>query len=187
MKTEKSLWYLPAMLMLGLFFIALSGCASNGVGVIPSVTQQPTEHDKTGKFVWFDLLTDDVEAAKRFYGGLFGWQFEAADHPRYTLVKHEGKPIAGIVSAKDTSPKEYGGRWLTSLSVPNVVAAVDLVRAKGGAVHEEPRRIADRGVMAIVTDPQGAQFVLLRSDSGDPIDAHPSLNEWMWIELWTHS
>ena len=102
-------------------------------------------------------------------------------------MKHGGKPIAGIVSAKDTSPKESGGRWLASLSVPNVVAAVDLVRAKGGAVHEEPRRIADRGVMAIVTDPQGAQFVLLRSDSGDPIDAHPSLNEWMWIELWTHS
>jgi uncharacterized protein len=186
MKTEKSLWYLPAMLMLGLFFVALSGCASSGTELIPPVTQQPTEHETTGKFVWFDLLTDDAEAAKRFYGGLFGWRFEATDHPRYTLVKHGEKPIAGIVAAKESSAKESGGRWLASLSVPDVAAAVDLVRAKGGVVHEEPRKIADRGVMAIVTDPQGAQLVLLRSDSGDPVDAHPPVDEWMWIELWTH-
>jgi len=30
----------------------------------------------TGRFVWHDLMTKDVAAAKRFYGGLFGWQFE---------------------------------------------------------------------------------------------------------------
>lgn len=187
MKTEKSLWYLLAMPMLGLSFVALSGCASSGVGVIPSVTQSPTGQEKTGKFVWFDLLTDDVEAAKRFYGGVFGWRFEATAHPRYTLVKQGGNPIAGIVAAKEHSAKEPGGRWLALLSVPDVAAAVDLVRAKGGAVHEGPRRVADRGIMAIVSDPQGAQLVLLRSENGDPIDAHPSLNEWMWIELWTHS
>jgi len=174
------------MLMLGVSFGALSGCASSGFGVIPPVTQQPTEHEKTGKFVWFDLLTDDVEAARRFYGALFGWRFEATGHPRYTLVMHGGKPIAGIVGAKESSSKESGGRWLASLSVPDVVATVDLVRAQGGAVHEGPRSVADRGVMAIVSDPQGAQFVLLRSENGDPVDAHPSFNEWMWIELWTH-
>ena len=186
MKTEKSLWYLLAMLMLGWSFVALSGCASSGVGGIPAVTQQQTGQEKTGKFVWFDLLTDDVEAAKRFYGGLFGWRFEATDHPRYTLVKQGGKPIAGIVAAKESSAKQSGGRWLASLSVPDVAAAVDLVRARGGRVYEAPRRIADRGVMAIVSDPQGAQLVLLRSRNGDPLDAHPSFNEWMWIELWTH-
>ena len=186
MKTEKSLWYLLAILVLGLSFVALSGCASSGVGVIPPVTQQPTGQEKTGKFVWFDLLTDDVEAAKRFYGGLFGWRFEATDHPRYTLVKRGGKPIAGIVAAKEGSAKQSGGRWLASLSVPDVAAAVDLVRAKGGAVHEGPEMVAGRGVMAIVSDPQGAQLILLRSRNGDPVDAHPSFNEWMWIELWTH-
>ena len=189
MKTRKAFCHLLATLLLGLSaivsIIVLSGCASTGVGAIPPVTRQPTAHQNTGKFVWFDLLTDNIEAAKRFYGGLFGWRFERTDHAHYTLVTHGGKPIAGIVSVDETGQKKSAGRWLASLSVDDVDAAADLVREKGGRVHEGPDRLPDRGMMAIVSDPQGAQLVLLRSDSGDPIDAHPSLNEWMWIELWT--
>ena len=34
-----------------------------------------TEHEH-GTFSWADLSTDDFEGAKRFYGGLFGWDFD---------------------------------------------------------------------------------------------------------------
>ena len=47
------------------------------------------------------------------------------------------------------------------------------------------REVADRGRMAIVADPQGAPFVLLRSATGDPGPAKPVSNQWLWSELWT--
>src|SRR5215510_8485289 len=45
-----------------------------------------------GRFVWHDLLTKDVNAAKRFYGELFGWRFEdirRGDRP-YVLARLGG-------------------------------------------------------------------------------------------------
>jgi hypothetical protein len=44
---------------------------------VPGITPKPTGTYHVGKFVWFDLLTDDVSGAKRFYGELFNWKFEA--------------------------------------------------------------------------------------------------------------
>lgn len=159
---------LLAWLLCALWLFGLNGCTWQGRGAIPPVTPMATDDDKVGKFVWFDLVTDDVEAAKRFYGGLFGWQFEASDHSDYTVVKHDAKPIAGIAAVPPVNNKAAGGRWLASLSVDNVASAAEAVRAHGGTVHEGPDRIPDRGEMAIVTDPQGAQFVLLHSSNGAP-------------------
>ena len=52
-----------------------------------------------GEFVWHDLVTDDQSACRAFYGALFGWTFEAGDgiDPGYTIIKHDGVPIGGIV------------------------------------------------------------------------------------------
>ena len=52
-----------------------------------------------GEFVWHDLVTDDASACRAFYGALFGWTFEAGDgiDPGYTIIKHDGVPIGGIV------------------------------------------------------------------------------------------
>src|SRR5262245_28970495 len=52
-----------------------------------------------GRFVWRDLLTKDVAAARKFYGDLFGWKFEntkRGDRP-YVLARSANMPIAGIV------------------------------------------------------------------------------------------
>lgn len=52
---------------------------------------------KHGAFSWTELMTTDVEAARSFYGTLFGWAFEDfldAGAP-YTLVKVGGERSAG--------------------------------------------------------------------------------------------
>jgi Bleomycin resistance protein-like N-terminal len=52
-----------------------------------------------GTFIWNELMTRDVEQAKRFYGDTIGWRFEAMKMPdgrNYWCAMESGKPIAGI-------------------------------------------------------------------------------------------
>ena len=52
-----------------------------------------------GAFSWCELMTPDPEAAKRFYGTLFGWTLEDMDMGQgtYTVVKAGGAGIGGIM------------------------------------------------------------------------------------------
>jgi hypothetical protein len=145
------------------------------------VTEAPTQRTTPGKFVWNDLVTQDVERAKSFYGALFGWTFAADD--RYTQVLRDGTAIAGIVSAAD--PKRRS-EWVGNLSVTDVDRAVALVRENGGVVERKPVDAPDRGRLAVVSDPEGALVLLVRTSSGDPPDAEPPVGDWLWRELWTH-
>ncbi len=54
-----------------------------------------------GDFSWCELLTNDVDSAKKFYAELLGWTME--DHPmrecggQYTILKADGRPVGGIM------------------------------------------------------------------------------------------
>jgi predicted enzyme related to lactoylglutathione lyase len=149
------------------------------------VTPTPGEEYHLGKVVWRDLLTHDLEGVKRFYGQLFGWSFHTdAENETYTVIRHEGRVIGGIVYTplEDDANRS---QWVSYLSVPDVDAAVRRVRDAGGVIHTGPLDLPDRGRMAVVSDPQGALFAVVRSTSGDPPDQEPRLNEWLWTELWT--
>ena len=74
-------------LVMVLTLLLLSGCAAGKKSsslVLTPVTDTPTGIHHQGKFVWNDLLTDDVETAREFYGQLFGWTF--TQQGRYTVV-----------------------------------------------------------------------------------------------------
>ncbi len=125
-----------------------------------------------GKFVWHDLITDDVDGAKRFYAGLLGWEFEDTQRPNggsYTLIKSGGYYVGGILALADPAGGEYS-RWLGYLSVADVDAAAAAARRAGGAVVAAPRDIGDIARAAAITDPQGAVVGLLRTRFGDPRD-----------------
>ena len=75
------------------------------------------------------------------------------------------------------------------MSVDDVDAAVAVIVQAGGSVNMEPWDNPTRGRMALVTDPQGALVVFLRSVGGDPpnLDADNLVsNRWMFTELWAH-
>jgi len=168
-----------------------SACASTGARVdLPPVTQTPTNRWHTGQFVWHDLVTEDAEAAKSFYGALFGWQFEdvQGDEVVYTTILHRGVPIGGIAPIEDVGADVPSSRWLSVLSVVDVDAAISTVELSGGSVNMAARDNPTRGRMALVTDPQGAMVVLVRAIAGDPPLPDPDAlvsNRWMWNELWT--
>lgn len=153
---------------------------------VPPVTDQPTGVHQPGKLVWADLLTDDVEAAKTFYGAVFGWEFRSSDDPLFTLVVNGDRPIAGLISHQPKDPAVSEVQWLVSISIANPDAAARVARNNGGEVFLDPEDYPDRGRHTVIADPSGAAVALLRTSGGDPKDQRPAFNDLLWAELWTH-
>ncbi len=170
--------------------LLLSACGTSVVRV-PPISPLPSAEVRTGQFVWYDLLTTDVAAARRFYGQLFGWTFQEgeADGSRvYTTILLDGRPIGGIAAAEDLEDGAVNSsQWISNLSVANVDAAVEDVRRLGGTVAAEPRDLPDRGRIALVRDDQGALLALVRSTTGDPPVDRERVGGWLWTELWTRN
>lgn len=153
----------------------------------PDILTEKTLTYHPGKFVWHDLLTSDVATTKRFYGQLFNWTFE--QRGQYTIISLHDKRIGGILDIQPVTPERHAARWISSLSVSDVDQAASVVLANGGKVHKGPENILDRGRVALVSDPQGAQLSLIHTKNGDPNDDDGPIAEgsWLWHELWTNN
>jgi len=120
-----------------------------------------------GSFVWYELLTDDVAAAKRFYDAVTGWDIEAQSGVPgmdYRMIRRSDGGNAGGVMAIDEAMRNHGARptWLGYIAVDDVDAQVAAVQADGGTVMMPAWDIPGIGRIAMVTDPQGAPFYLMR-------------------------
>jgi len=162
---------------------AAGGPAAPAAVELPPITPAPTGLRLPGKVVWFDLLSLDPAAAERFYGGLLGWTFEKRGD--YTLIRDAGTTVAGIIRMPRPAGQTPQARWIPLVSVANLDAAAAAVKQQGGKVLEGPATVGARGRYAAVSDPRGAQFVLIESASGDPADTEVAVPGWMWAELWT--
>jgi uncharacterized protein len=140
-----------------------------------------------GKMVWHDLMTEDIDAARRFYGGLFGWTFEESTGARgrdYLLARAGNVYVAGLLPIERPADGTRLSRWLPYVSVPDVDDAVDKSVEAGAGVAASARDVSIGRVAAIV-DPQGAVIGLARSDVGDPDDrtTAPGPGRVVWSEL----
>lgn len=162
--------------------MALAGCAARPA--VPPVHSAGAQPERIGKFVWYDLLTEDVPAVKRFYGELLGWSFAPTDAPNYQLIENDGVAIGGVVDMVGIGSDANESQWISLLSVADVDAAVRATLDAGGVAHVAPRDLAGRGRIAVVGDGQGAIVGLLRSSVGDPPDRSPRPGDWFWTELW---
>jgi predicted enzyme related to lactoylglutathione lyase len=120
-----------------------------------------------GNFIWYELLTGDVAGAKRFYDAVIGWDIEAQSGMPgmdYRMIRRSDGGNAGGVMAIDKAMREHGARpvWLGYLAVADVDATVAAVHGDGGTVMMPPWEVPGVGRMAMVTDPQGAPFYLMR-------------------------
>jgi predicted enzyme related to lactoylglutathione lyase len=179
------LWLLPSLALL--FSLTLGGCAGIDPARIPAI-DAGADTRLPGKVVWHDLLSEDPAAAKRFYGGLFGWTFRDVDlgaGQTYSVIEHDGRAIGGIVDGRGINDANNVSRWIPVLSVADMSAAMSVVRAGGGTVFQAPVDIPTRGAMAVVADPQGAVLTLLESNAGDPADRPAADGDWLWNEIWS--
>jgi predicted enzyme related to lactoylglutathione lyase len=153
-------------------------------GLASSIANPPTNAITPGKVVWADLVTADVDVARRFYTEVFGWKAQGAAGADYVEL-WDGEEAIASIAAYEEPAAEGEARWLVSLSVADVDAAASRIERANGQVLEAPQELPDRGRLAVVADHQGAVLMLLRASGGDPEDAGVRPGSWGWAELWT--
>lgn len=118
-----------------------------------------------GTFLWDELITDDVEAAKEFYCDLFGWRFHNIDVTQtshYTVLKSTDN--ADAVGATHQSFGKVGfAAWIPYLATDDIAVAIANAKVLGASVCEEATYMPTGERKAILADPTGAVFGLLAS------------------------
>jgi predicted enzyme related to lactoylglutathione lyase len=137
-------------------------------------------------FIWHELMTDDPEAARAFYGKVVGWETRGFEGQQdYLLLEANGRGIGGIM-ATPPDAKAAGARpsWFGYIGVDDLDTALDGVRTGGGTVHKGAMDIAGAGRIAMVTDPQGAAIMLIQPEGEEQPPAEPmAIAHVGWHEL----
>jgi hypothetical protein len=133
---------------------------------------------KFGTFVWFECITDDVEASKAFYTETLGWKARELDMGgfKYTML---GKGEASSCGVVEPQMEGVPNHWTSYVSVDDVDAAAKRVSKHGGKVIVPPTDIPTIGRFALVQDPEGATFNLFKGEQGDENAA----TDFHWNEL----
>jgi predicted enzyme related to lactoylglutathione lyase len=112
-----------------------------------------------GNFYWNELLTPDVQRAKRFYDKTIGWTFEPMamdDGATYWVAKIGDKPVAGLFPTNRPEFKGVPESWMSYLAVDNVDARVEKAVAAGAKLMRPIFDVPGVGRIAILTEPGGA-------------------------------
>jgi predicted enzyme related to lactoylglutathione lyase len=147
-------------------------------------------NDDRGRFVWYDLMTDDPKAAQDFYGPLIGWgtqAWEGGDQP-YTMWTNKETPLGGVMELPEEA-KAAGAppHWMAYVLVENVEQTVAKVKEMGGSILHEATEIPGAGWFAILTDPQGAAFAIYSSanEENQELADEGQTGRFSWNELAT--
>lgn len=141
-----------------------------------------------GTPIWYELITTDVDAAQRFYGDVVGWAISRGDHPGMDyrhLAAPDGEYIGGMMARP--AQMQAPPLWLFYIGVDDVDAAVAKITDAGGAVHMPATDMENVGRMAMVADPQGAVFYVMRGARDEPSSAYgrTAIGHASWHELVT--
>lgn len=143
-----------------------------------------------GMPVWFELNTADAGAAGDFYAAVTGWRVAPspmAEHGGYRIAATPaGAEVAGIMTPPAEAADLPG--WAIYFGVDDVDAAAARIGELGGATLIGPMDIPHVGRFALMRDPQGVTFAVMRGD-GDPSRAFVAMGDaaghGVWIELAT--
>ncbi len=175
----------PFVLILFLGLV-MPACSKEQI-IVPKVTPEPTQLHLVGKFVWYDLFTNDLQSTSRFYEELFGWSFSdtASKEKLVKTIALNGVPIANAIHIDSVKGKMNESRWLSYMSVEDVDRALTVSKKNNGTIYMQPKDLPNRGRVAMVKDPEGAIFAIVTTSDGDPPDQGLIQNHWMGSELWS--
>jgi predicted enzyme related to lactoylglutathione lyase len=118
-----------------------------------------------GRFVWYELMTTDMEAAMAFYTKVMGWGAWDASLPGrpYILFSAGPAPVGGMMDLpQDARKTDVNPSWMGYVGADDVDAAADRIKRLGGTMHVPPTDVADTSRFAIFADPQTARLGLFK-------------------------
>lgn len=143
-----------------------------------------------GSPCWFELASDDLDAAKAFYGELLGWTAQESPMPdgsTYAVFQLDGRDVAAAYSL--TPGDLEGGRppphWDSYFVVANCDAAALWAKAHGGRVLAEPMNVMETLRIAVLADAEGAVFCLAQQHPDTGVAAIREPHAVAWVELAT--
>lgn len=159
--------------------------ASDGIAIASPVSPIATELRLPGKLIWVDLVTVDPRKAATFYNEVFGWTVHAQSSDGYVELGHNGRRICSVVAYDSDVAADVDARWLLSISVNDADSGAATAVRAGAELLEPVADFDNRGRYALISDAQGAVFMLLAARGGDPVDEPVEIGSWGWAELWT--
>jgi predicted enzyme related to lactoylglutathione lyase len=145
-----------------------------------------------GRFVWYELLTSDPDAAKGFYTELIGWdtaEWGEGENP-YVMWTLDGTPegsMGGVIPLPEEA-KKMGAppHWLPYLGTSDIEGTVSEAEKLGGKALVPLTEIPTVGRFAVLSDPQGAVFAVFTPAEQPPGHEGPAqIMEFSWHELAT--
>jgi len=112
-----------------------------------------------GQFHWNELMTRDVERAKKFYAEAMGWSFDAMPMPgggTYWIAKANGTPAGGIFDINGPEYKDVPEGWMPYIAVDDVDARVKKAIKAGAKVMKPAFDVPGVGRIVILLEPGGA-------------------------------
>jgi hypothetical protein len=116
-----------------------------------------------GVFVWDELGTSDVDHAQRFYEQVFGWTTSdmGEEYGGYRVFNRGETGIAGLMALPDSSIPPH---WQPYVAVDDPDRTAARATELGGAVAAEPMDVPNVGRIAVLRDPQGATFGIIKPE-----------------------
>lgn len=139
-----------------------------------------------GVFCWVDLSAHDMEAAKRWYSQLFGWEMTPSDDSGmpYSMAMQSGKMVAGIGEmSEDMKTQGVPPMWNSYAWVEDCAKVEAAALAAGGKVIVPTMQIGEFGSMAFLQDPEGAVFGLWQPGMHRGAQLVNTPNSLCWNEL----
>lgn len=125
-----------------------------------------------GTPIWYELLTADAAGSKAFYDHVLGWTIdEKSGQPGmdYRMIAVAPGDFVGGMMPLSGEMLSGGAKpgWLFYVGVDDVDATLARLRELGGSVHMGPIDMEGVGRMAMVADPQGIPFYVMRGASDE--------------------
>jgi len=121
--------------------------------------------DTHGRFVWYELMTTDLEAAKAFYRGVMGWGARDASMRdlAYAFFTAGETEVGGLTKLSEGA-RTMGAapRWIGYVGVDDVDAGAAAVKRQGGSVLVPPTNTPGISRFAVVADSQMAILALIK-------------------------
>ncbi|WP_239987572.1 VOC family protein [Sphingosinithalassobacter portus] len=118
-----------------------------------------------GGFIWYELMTPDISAARTFYQAVLGWSVPEAGHPPVDyreIAAPDGGMVGGMLPL---SPEMLSGGakpgWYGYVCVDDVDVQLTELKQVGGTVFMD-QTMPDVGRIAMVADPQGVPVYLMK-------------------------
>jgi uncharacterized protein len=129
---------------------------------------------------FIDTNQRDIDAAQRFYGGLFGWEFEEWTPGLYWMATIDGLNVAGMGLRPDDEPS-----WNTYIQVASADQATADALQLGAQVPVPPMDVPGAGRMSVITDPTGGVFRTWEPREHRGAQLVNVNGTWNWSDLYT--